>query len=222
MNTWLRAAVAALTFCCPIVRAQDAVPTALRDWQGWVLRGEEFRRCPFLASTPLSPGEPIAAADFRCEWPERLALAVDARGGTFTQRWQVFALTWVALPGDPEHWPRDVRLNGAPAPLVEKDGIPRLHLAPGSYTVSGRFEWSSRPEALAVPDSTAIVDLTVDGQRVAQPERPNRAVWLGKPPTTEQAAALEVQVYRLVQDAIPVFLQTRLRLNVAGEAREEA
>ncbi len=221
MHTLFRAALVALAFCCPMADAQQAVPPPLRDWEGWVLHGEEFRRCPFLASAGLSPNQPVDPSFFRCDWPERLSLDVDARGGRFTQRWLVFAPTWVALPGDLEHWPRDVRLNGAAAPLVEKDGIPRLRLAPGSYAISGRFEWSSRPEALPVPDNTAIVDLTVDGQRVAQPERPNRAVWLGKRRTAEQAAALEVQVYRLVQDEIPVYLITRLRLNVAGEAREE-
>jgi hypothetical protein len=221
MRTWIRAAVAALVFCCPIVHAQDALPSALRDWQGWVLHGEEFRRCPFLASASLTPGEPIEESEVRCAWPERLALSVDARGGTFTQRWQVFAPEWVALPGDLEHWPRDVRLDGAAAPLVERDGLPYLRLAPGSYTVAGRFAWSARPESLPVPRSSAIVDLTVDGQRVAQPERPDGAVWLGKRRTVEQAAALEVQVYRLVQDEIPVMLQTRVRLNVAGDAREE-
>ncbi|MBW8886224.1 MAG: hypothetical protein JF616_00590, partial [Fibrobacteres bacterium] len=214
MKTWVRAAIAVLAFCCPLVDAQEAVPSALRDWQGWVMHGEEFRRCPFLSSTSLAAGEPIDAASFRCDWPERLALAVDAHGGTFTQRWQVFAPEWIGLPGDTEHWPRDVKLDGAPAPLVEKDGLPALRLAPGSYTVTGRFEWSSRPEALPVPGSSAIVDLTVDGQRVAQPERPDGAVWLGKRRTAEQAAALEVQVYRLVQDEIPVILQTHLRLNV--------
>ena len=66
---------------------------------------------------------------------------------------------------------------------------PRLRLAPGSYAVSGRFEWSSRPESLPLPDTTAIVDLTVDGQRVAQPERPDGGVWLGKRRSAEQAAA---------------------------------
>ena len=99
--------------------------------------------------------------------------------------------------------------------------MPSLRLAPGNYTVSGRFEWSSRPESLPLPASTAIVDLTVDGARVAQPERPDGGVWLGKRRSAEQAAAMEVQVYRLVQDEIPAYLLTRIRLNVAGEAREE-
>lgn len=221
MRTSFRVILVALAFGSIVTHAQDAVPPPLRDWQGWVLRGEEFRRCPFLASAPIQPGQPIDQSAFRCDWPERLSLTVDARGGSFSQRWQIFAPTWVTLPGDTEHWPRDVRLNGAAAPVVEYGGAPSLRLAPGSYAVSGRFEWSSRPESLPVPDRTAIVDLTVDGQRVAQPERPNRAVWLGKRRTAEQAAALEVQVYRLVRDDIPVLLETRLRLNVAGDAREE-
>lgn len=216
-----RAALVALVFCCPLVHAQDAIPAALKDWQGWVLRGEEFRRCPFLASADLEAGTPIDPGAFVCAWPERLSLTVDAHGGAFTQRWQIFAPTWIELPGDPEHWPRDTKLDGAPAPLVEADGFPKLRLAAGSHLITGRFEWSSRPESLPVPDNTAIVDLSVDGQRVAQPERPNRSVWLGKRRTAEQAAALEVQVYRLVRDDIPAMLYTRLRLNVAGEAREE-
>ena len=88
---------------------------------------------------------------------------VDARGGTFSQRWQVYTDSWVTLPGDVEHWPRDVRLDGAPAAVVAYQERPSLRLAPGTYTVSGRFEWSSRPESLPLPPSSAIVDLFVGG-----------------------------------------------------------
>ena len=222
MNTLFRASIVALAFSASTVSmAQQALPPSLRDWQGWVLHGEEFRRCPFLTNANPQPDTPIDAAFFRCAWPERLTLNVDARGGSFTQRWQVYADSWVTLPGDAEHWPRDVRLNGAAAPLVAHDDLPTLRLAAGSYSISGRFEWSSRPEALPLPPSTAIVDLRVDGQRVAQPERPDGAVWLGKRRTAEQPAAMEVQVYRLVKDEIPAYLITRIRLNVAGDAREE-
>ena len=168
----------------------------------------------------IDADEPLDPDAFRCVWPERLVLNVDARGGSFTQRFQVFAESWVALPGDAEFWPREVRLDGAPAAIVDHDG-PSLRLGPGSYTVTGRFAWSARPESLPVPSSTAIVDLTVDGQRVSQPERPDGAVWLGKRRSAEQAAAMEVQVYRLLRDEIPADLVTRIRVNVAGDAREE-
>ncbi len=221
MHTLVRAGFIALGFFCSMAgRAQDAIPPPLRDWQGWVLHEQEFRRCPFAASADAQAGEPIDESAFRCAWPERLTLAVESRGGTFSQRWQVHADSWVALPGNAEHWPRDVRLNGTPAAVVAVDDAPNVRLKPGTYTLSGRFEWSSRPESLPLPASTAIVDLFVDGSRVAQPERPDGGVWLGKRRNAEQAAAMEVQVYRLVRDEIPAYLLTRIRLNVAGEARE--
>jgi hypothetical protein len=222
MHRFIRAALAALVVCGSMAsHGQEPVPAPLREWQGWVLKGEEFRRCPFLASTSLEPGQPIDAAAFRCAWPERLSIDVDARGGSFTQRWQVFAETWVALPGNLEAWPQDLRVNGAPAAVVARDGIPSLRLAAGSFTLSGRFTWNTRPESLPLPASSALVDLRVDNQRVAQPERPQGALWLGKRRSAEQAAAMEVQVYRLVGDQVPTYLHTRIRLNVAGDAREE-
>ena len=228
MHALLRAGLIALALSVsPLSLAQSArsadlaMPPSLREWQGWVLHGEEFRRCPFLVTGDMEPGDPLSQNDYRCTWPERLTLSVDARGGSFTQRWQVHAESWVSLPGDEEHWPREVRVNGTPAPVVAHESRPRLRLAPGNYTVSGRFEWTSRPEALPLPPQTAIVDLVVDGARVPQPERPDGGVWLGKRRSAQQAAAMEVQVYRLVRDDIPVYLVTRIRLNVAGEAREE-
>jgi len=222
MIRFMRAALIALAFCVSVVaRGQADIPPALRDWQGWVLKGEEFRRCPFLASTALTEGEPVDPDGFRCAWPGRLAVNVDAHGGTFTQSWQLFAEAWIALPGDLQHWPQDVRVNGAAGAVIAHQETPGLRLAPGNYVVSGRFTWGSRPESLPLPKFTALVDLTVDNQRVAQPERPDAALWLGKRRSAEQAPAMEVQVYRLVYDQIPAYLLTRIRINAAGDAREE-
>ncbi len=192
------------------------VPPELAGWEAWVLKDQEFRRCPFLATG--SPDDPGA---HRCAWPEPLTLSVDADGGRFTQRWQVYADSWVVLPGNLNQWPEDVRSNGAPAAVVARDGLPAVRLSPGSYTLSGRFVWATRPEALPIATETGVVELTVDGRVIAQPERPDGAVSLGKRRTAEQPAALEVQVYRLVQDELPVRLVTRVRLQVAGDAREE-
>jgi hypothetical protein len=223
MRTLCQAGWIALTLTVSwLTHAADALlPPELQDWQSWVLHGQEYRQCPFISDGRQNPALPIPESDFRCVWPERLTLTVDSRGGSFTQRWQVFAKSWVALPGDDRHWPRDVRLNGDIAPVVRHRGVPSLHLAPGTYTVSGRFAWESRPESLPLPQHTAIVDLFVDGSRVSQPDRPDGDVWLGKRRSAAQAAAMDVQVYRLVDDEIPTYLTTRIRLNVAGEAREE-
>ena len=101
-------AIALLTLSARLLAAEVAVPPELQPWQGWVLQGEEFRRCPFVAGTQSND-----ARAFQCAWPERLVLDLDARGGRFAQRWALFADTWIALPGDLEHWPRDVQLDGA-------------------------------------------------------------------------------------------------------------
>jgi hypothetical protein len=97
----------------------------------------------------------------------------------------------------------------------------RRRLDAGHHQLSGRFVWTQRPEQLAVAPSTGLVDLTLDGQRIAQPERPNGAVWLGKRRTAESARGLDLQVFRLVEDEIPVQLTTRVQLQVSGEGREE-
>ena len=193
-----------------------AIPGELAGWESWVLKGAEYRRCPLMGGTDASDEN-----SFRCVWPERLAIDVNARGGNFAQRWQVFADGWITLPGDLEHWPRDVRVNGAPLALVARGSLPQARLTTGTYAITGRFEWSARPEALTIAGETALVELTIDGQRVMQPERPQGNLWLGKRRSVGQPAGLEVQVYRLVQDEIPVELTTLVRLQVAGEGREE-
>src|SRR5437588_12320006 len=43
---------------------------------------------------------------------ERLLLNLDAHGGRFSQRWQVYTEGWVALPGDPVGWPEGVLGDG--------------------------------------------------------------------------------------------------------------
>jgi hypothetical protein len=197
------------------VAGPAAIPPALEDWRAWALDGQEFLRCPFVAT-----GDAKGKEDYRCAWPGRLALSLDAAGGRFTQPWRVYAESWVRLPGSLEHWPRDVRLDGAPAAHVARDGAPMLLLRPGEHTVTGVFSWATRPESVSMDSRTALVALSIDGREVAQPERPDGAIWLGKRRAAAQAERVEVQVYRLVRDEVPAQLVTQLRLQVAGDARE--
>jgi hypothetical protein len=197
--------------------SENAIPRALEDWQAWVLKDQQFRRCPFLAGADASN-----ESSHRCAWPERLQLTVDARGGRFAQRWQVYSDSWVALPGDPEHWPQTVELDGRPAPLVSREGFPSVRLTAGFHALSGTWSWDVRPETLSIPRATALLDLSVNGARVAQPERPDGRVALGEQRSAVEPRQLELQVYRLLEDDEPVRLQTRLRIRAAGDSREES
>jgi hypothetical protein len=205
------------SFCYASSSLATDVPAELQAWQGWALDGLGELRCPFFANAaPADNG-----SDRICAWPEWLELDLTATGGHFAQRWQVYSESWIALPGDFEHWPSAVRIDGNRGAVVARDGIPQARLGPGNHQVTGEFTWRSRPQALPIPRRTGLVSLRLDGAMVAAVDRPDAAVWLGTRSAAPAAKQMEIRVYRLLSDQVPAELTTRLRLLVAGEAREE-
>ena len=161
-----------------------------------------------------------------CAWPDTLNLVVGPKGGTFFQSWELSAGSAIVLPGEPRHWPQAVEVNGEPAVVIEHEGAPVLRLGPGTYAVNGRFVWDRQPESLKLPDTTGMLGLSLRGESIPLPDldRDGR-VWFSRSApveatTAEQGDRLDVQALRLVTDAIPLTLQTRVILNVAGKARE--
>jgi len=205
-------------FSLPVIgiEPEAQVPDSLLPWIPWVLEGEDRRDCPLAGSG----GESL------CAWPGRLDLDLDRGGGLFAQRWRVYAQSWVPLPGDAEYWPQDVRAGTRPAAVVARDGVPSVKLEPGEHALSGRFQWTARPQGIALPPSTGMIKLRLDGEEIAFPRvaRDGR-LWLGEGPGGDAGAAadsLSLQVFRRVEDDIPLRVVTRLELDVAGRSRELA
>ena len=195
---------------------QSFIPKDLEGWQSWVLQDRPFLRCPFFANTDGTLKENRV-----CALPGRLTLELTQSGGRFAQSWLTFSEGWVPLPGNLDNWPADVSVNGAPGAVVSREGIPQLYAAAGTLNVVGQFRWAHRPESLAIPDQAGLISLTVDGQEIEQPDRADSALWLGKRRDTEVAKQMDVQVYRLLTDGIPLKLDTRMVLRVTGDPREE-
>ena len=193
------------------------VPEELRPWVGWVLQDKEYLDCPFFFDQAHA-----AADNFVCTWPGELELDVTGTGAGFSQRWTVYASgQWVPLPGDGNVWPEQVTANGQAVELVLQANTPSVRLAPGQYTLEGRFAWNEAPRVLNVPAKTGLLSLTVDGSPVARPERNQDSVWLAERETQTQAQdSLDVQVYRLVADDVPTRLTSNLNLDVSGNVRE--
>lgn len=215
MTTWMRAVVWTLLGSA-LAHAQSPIPKDLEGWQAWVQDGREFQLCPFFANTDGS-----RASNRICAWPGRLNLELTQGGGHFTQTWVNYGDAWVPLPGNLEHWPRAVTINGAAAAVVSRDGIPQIRAAQGTFALAGSFAWTRRPDSLPIPAQTGLVTLSLDGHALDPADRPDGAVWLGKRREAEVAQQLDVQVYRLLRDEVPALLTTRLNLKVAGDAREE-
>lgn len=194
---------------------EGSLPPELAPWQSWVLHGHEEALCPGA----YNDGKAL-----RCHWPSRLILDLSEAGGRFEQRWRAFADGWAALPGNAGAWPESVAVNGRPTAVIGRNGAPVVHLSPGEHRIEGRFFWQRMPETLAVPPASGLVALTVDGRPVATPliDAQHR-LWLrqeGETPTQPGQGTLQVRVFRLLDDTIPMQVTSVLRLEAAGADRE--
>ena len=185
------------------------VPEPLEPWVPWVLAKHPDVDCPWVRGQRL------------CAWPGLLELDLDGRGGTFRLEVHVDREMDLALPGSRLHWPRDVTADGRPALLRRSGGGPVVRLDGGRHRLEGRFRWPRLPQALPLPQSFALVDLTIDDRAVPFPRREaSGALWLVA--RREEAAEdrLTVEVHRRIDDGVPVLLTTRVLLRVGGGSRE--
>jgi hypothetical protein len=197
----------------PAAGGLRTVPDPLRPWADWAMYGHEAERCPFLnGDTGVR----------NCVWPSSLELTLDDRGGKFSQHFRVEAEGFAVLPGSDKRWPQEVRVDGKPAALIVDQGSPAVLLAPGDHQATGLFVWDSLPESLPVPRSTGLLSITLRGTKVAFPQREEDGrIWLQRRSEANEERALDVAVYRRVDDNVPLMLTTRMDLRVAGKAREE-
>jgi len=211
-----------ILFVSAATAASDAlhVPPELAPWREWVLHYERAASCPIYSNaTGVAPHERA------CALGGPLAVQVDAQGARFSQSLRVFGRTTVHLPGDASQWPQGVTLNGRPAKVIARGDSPGIELEPGTYALAGRFSWQRRPETLEIPDWIGLIELTLDGRAVPRPERNDEGLWLGRRASAgaaEEKDAIELQVYRRVEDGVPVIVTTQLQFAVSGRAREES
>lgn len=198
------------------VQAQPAVPDSLEPWRDWVLFGQEFRDCPVLNGR-----DPSQEAFHVCAWPGRLEIEVSANGASFEQNWNLYRDEWVPLPGDSRYWPAAVTIDGEQQAAVLRGNRPTVRVPAGQHRITGELDWQTRPASIPVPTETGLIALALDGEAVAIPELERGVLWLGlRPDLVVQEDRLTVQVYRVLNDAIPVRMVTRIQLDVAGQSRE--
>ncbi len=189
------------------------IPPELARWRSWVLHGEEEALCPSAYND---------GAIVRCQWPSQLTVDVKDDGGRFEQHWLMFADGWVSLPGSPVMWPDGVIVDGTSAAVVNRDNHPCVKLTPGEHHIKGRFYWMRMPEMMRVPPSVGLISLTVGGQKIQSPVVDVQGrLWLQRRAVQSgQEDHLKVQIFRLINDSIPIQVTTLLRLYVSGQARE--
>ncbi|MCP4745842.1 MAG: hypothetical protein GY874_06820 [Desulfobacteraceae bacterium] len=193
--------------------SEQALPQSLLPWKDWVLYGHEQDLCP----AQYNDGSIV-----RCGWPSRLKLEVSFDGGRFEQRWLMFARTWVALPGSDALWPGSVTVDGDQASVVKRNGLPMVVLTEGEHQIRGRFFWRSIPELINIPPSLGLLSLFVKEQMIEYPQIDEKGrLWLYKSKgASGEQDRLKVSVFRLLNDTVPMRVNTLVRLDVSGKSRE--
>ncbi|MBM9512694.1 hypothetical protein [Desulfogranum marinum] len=203
--------VLACFFCLPVAAAD--IPQQLEPWVPWVLHDQDNRLC-----TSSFDGEKKF-----CVWPHPLQLEVQANAGHFSQTWEMKKAGWIILPGQTKYWPQQVVINNEPALVVNQEGIPALHVAqPGVYIIQGNFTWTSPPESISIPAGTAIVDFKLNGKKTLA-DINNNTLWLSGRSSSQKIKGedtVQTQVYRHINDTIPMVITSQIEVQVSGTPRE--
>ena len=107
-------------------------------------------------------------------------------------------------------------------PVIEREGRPTVRLEAGQYLLQGKFQWQALPQRLAIPGQFGLLQLTVNGQEMPSANWDGQGdLWLQRQSEQDSGGEqLFVQVYRLLEDGIPMWLRTELELSVSGKSRE--
>ncbi len=212
-----------LFICCcltvwNVTAAPDdkSIPEILTPWKGWVLKGHEIALCPI----------PYNNQDQHfCVWPTDLKLNVGREKGSFTLKVVNYMEAWVVLPGSNEYWPQEIKVNQKVFPVSTHQGSPAVLLPLGEYTIEGVLHWERVPDFIQIPVNVGTVNLTIEDKVIEQPDRDRTGkIWLTRQnqPQVEhkEQDSLNVQVYRLFKDDVPLEQTLLLRLRVSGQSRE--
>ncbi len=214
MMTWIIGGVSFIQANTPL--DPKDVPDPLKLWVPWVLEKHEGWDCPMVYND---------AKQRVCAWPSQVHLVVTAKGGSFSQEWEVMRETDITLPGERAFWPQQVSRDQHPLVVRSDRGRPTVRLPKGHHTVRGTWRWSRVPESLLLPKETALLDVTMNGKTVAFPQvGPKGRLWFRSKVAASSAAeatdTLEVRVFRKLIDEIPFQLVTQIQIVVGGQPRE--
>lgn len=197
-----------------LISSSLALSNPMDQWASWVLEDHRQHECPWV----MAKGNNKA-----CIWPGKLTLRAGSQGGAFTYTVDVYEKNaFVALPGNADHWPTRVMVNGKSAPIIERNKTPHVSLTAGQYTIRGEFQWNKRPGKLAIPQTVAIVALQLDGKNRIVDRRNGQLIFSSQSENTQKKStdSLNIEVFRLLHDGVPVMMATDMTLSVSGKARE--
>jgi hypothetical protein len=198
--------------------AEESVPEQLKDWQAWVLKGNEKISCPFINQTEFGN-----LNNHICAWPSVFNIKVSQQGAEFYQSWEVLSKSVVPLLGNNKYWPTEIKVDGKNIPIIDQKNQPFIELEKGRHLVSGKLNWQQMPASISLPSQIALVNMSINGQEMNFPKVEDNELWFQES-TQGQAEqeTLSVRVVRKISDGPYLTLKTIISIDVSGKMREVA
>ena len=193
---------------------QYKIPEELQLWIPWVLYEQEEKICTLNANK---------STERFCTWPSTLSLKVGQNGAEFTQKYLVETKSLIALPGSIPFWPQGVKANGKELLVNKKGTHPTAWLEAGTHVVTGSFMWDSLPEYLFIPPATGLVSLNLHDRDVSNIQLDEKGrLWFKqkRQETKTDEDSLSLQVFRKIEDGVPLLQHLRILLTVSGAPRQ--
>ncbi len=203
-----------LSFSSNLQGAQSRIPEELQTWIPWVLYEQEEKICTLNARK---------TSERFCTWPVSLNLNVDQNGAEFTQKFIVETKSLVSLPGAIPFWPESVQTNGKELLISNKNKRPGVWLDPGEHIITGSFKWNVLPEYLTIPPATGLINLSLQGKVVKNIQLDEKGrLWFKqkKQIAKTDEESLSLQVFRKIEDGVPLLQHLRILLTVSGAPRQ--
>jgi hypothetical protein len=196
---------------CAFCGEQAGVPRLLQEWIPWALHKQEEKTCT-LRSDDVSRRY--------CSWPSRLIFEVSGNGAVFRQEWLVETRMLVPLPGSRKLWPEFVKDAARNIIVIDHNGTPSIWLDSGSHSLSGRFNWEQLPEYIDIPSASGLV--AWKSNSLDTPHMEDGKLWLkGRNELkTNELDQTSSQIFRKIQDTIPLLEDLHIILTVSGAPRE--
>ena len=198
-------------FTIPSFAQEGATPN---NWDEWIIDRHPDLNCPWQIS---SNNKKV------CSWPGLFRGEIVDGGMQFELSVQLFSKEdLLILPGSKQNWPTNVTINQQKVVVIEANGKPQVHLHRGTNIIRGQFLWTSVPAQLQLPQSIGLVQISQDNKLLPVSTINNRLILSvnKKTPQLDHKNSLKVQVFRAIEDNVPIRLTTVIKLAVSGKARE--
>jgi hypothetical protein len=195
---------------------QSNVPDVLKPWLKWVLKEEEQDPCINTEHTEKG----VLGI---CNWYLKSSLIIEQNQLQFKQSVKLIKDSYIQLVYADKAWPASVQVNQVSYPVVEKDNQPVVYLEKGDYQLIGVLNWANSPSFIQVPKTSGIIDLVVNNSEYKNTVDADAKIWRGQNAISDNLITsdfLNIQVFRKIIDSVPYKLETVLRINSGGRARE--